>query len=90
MGEGGSGGSGISFLWRTCGRRNGPNNGATQVCYCAVIRPLCCQLRLMFGVKYFCRSTSTILAGSDGCSFDDAPFRVGVAAGSEDAEDQTA
>ena len=29
---------------------------------------------LMFGVKYFCRSTSTILAGSDGCSFDDAPF----------------
>ena len=26
------------------------------------------------GVKYFCRSTSTILAGSDGCSFDDAPF----------------
>ena len=24
--------------------------------------------------KYFCRSTSTILAGSDGCSFDDAPF----------------
>ena len=28
----------------------------------------------MFGVKYFCRSTSTILAGSDGCSFDDAPF----------------
>ena len=23
MGEGGSGGSGISFLWRTCGRRNG-------------------------------------------------------------------
>ncbi len=29
---------------------------------------------LLFGVKYFCRSTSTILAGSDGCSFDDAPF----------------
>ena len=28
----------------------------------------------LFGVKYFCRSTSTILAGSDGCSFDDAPF----------------
>ena len=28
----------------------------------------------VFGVKYFCRSTSTILAGSDGCSFDDAPF----------------
>ena len=28
----------------------------------------------MFGVKCFCRSTSTILAGSDGCSFDDAPF----------------
>ena len=26
------------------------------------------------GVTYFCRSTSTILAGSDGCSFDDAPF----------------
>ena len=30
--------------------------------------------RQLFGVKYFCRSTSTILAGSDGCSFDDAPF----------------
>ena len=28
----------------------------------------------LFGVKYFCRSTSIILAGSDGCSFDDAPF----------------
>ena len=28
----------------------------------------------VFGVKYFCRSTSIILAGSDGCSFDDAPF----------------
>ena len=28
----------------------------------------------VFGVKYFCRSTSTILAGSDGCSFDDVPF----------------
>ena len=28
----------------------------------------------LFGVKYFCRSTSTILAGSDGCSFDHAPF----------------
>ena len=26
------------------------------------------------GVTYFCRSTSTILAGSDGCSFDHAPF----------------
>ena len=35
--------------------------------YAAVRQELC-------GVKYFCRSTSTILAGSDGCSFDDAPF----------------
>ena len=32
------------------------------------------SMALLFGVKYFCRSTSTILAGSDGCSFDDAPF----------------
>ena len=30
--------------------------------------------RFVFGVEHFCRSTSTILAGSDGCSFDDAPF----------------
>ena len=29
---------------------------------------------LLFGVKYFCRSTSTILTGSDRCSFDDAAF----------------
>ena len=34
----------------------------------------CVFLRRVFGVKYFCRSTSTILAGSDGCSFDVAPF----------------
>ena len=31
-------------------------------------------LQLAATHKYFCRSTSTILAGSDGCSFDDAPF----------------
>ena len=31
MGEGGPGGSGVSFLWRTCGRRNGrrTNSGLT-------------------------------------------------------------
>ena len=32
------------------------------------------EIDRVFGVKYFCRSTSTILAGSDGCSFDVAPF----------------
>ena len=30
-----------------------PNNGATRVRYCAVIRPLCCQLRLMPGAGEF-------------------------------------
>ena len=56
---------------------------------------------LLFGVKYFCRSTTTILAGSDGCSLDHARGwpdgwprwrsgrSLGVAAGSEEAEDQT-
>ena len=51
--------------------------------------------------KYFCRSTTTILAGSDGCSLDHARGwpdgwprwrsgrSLGVAAGSEEAEDQT-
>ena len=55
----------------------------------------------VFGVKYFCRSTTTILAGSDGCSLDHARGwpdgwprwrsgrSLGVAAGSEEAEDQT-
>ena len=55
----------------------------------------------LFGVKYFCRSTTTILAGSDGCSLDHARGwpdgwprwrsgrSLGVAAGSEEAEDQT-
>ena len=27
------------------------NNGATRVRYCAVIRPFCCQLRLMPGAR---------------------------------------
>ena len=42
--------------------------------YREVVRLRDLDERPLFGVKYFCRSTSTILAGSDGCSFDDAPF----------------
>ena len=41
-----------------------PNNGATRVRYCAVIRPLCCQLRLMINDNYFCRLPRTRSAGS--------------------------
>ena len=46
-----AGGSGVSVLWRTCGTSQRPNNGATRVCYCAGIRPFCCQLRLMPGAR---------------------------------------
>ena len=51
MGESGVRGEWDSFPVEDLWTSQRPNNGATRVRYCAVIRPFCCPLRLMPGAR---------------------------------------